>query len=300
MKTNLLLFASLFFLQSNAQQDVQSTQYMYNTILVNPAYAGTREAMSIFISNRSQWIGLDGAPQTNSISMNTPITRNLGIGLSVLNDKIGCSDENNIAADISYSIPTSEIYELSFGVKASVNLLNIDFNKLNLGENKDFVFQNNITNELSPNIGVGLYYHSDISYIGVSAPNLLETIEYKSSKVSYKKTHYYLIAGHVFDLNDRAKFKPSLQVKYVKGAPLEVDLSANFMINDKFTTGVAYRYNSSASVLFGLQVSESLFVGYSYDINTNNLAQYNSGSHEVFLRFEILKTVSRVVAPTFF
>lgn len=300
MKTNLLLFASLFFMQLQAQQDVQSTQYMYNTVLVNPAYAGTREAMSIFISNRSQWIGLDGAPQTNSISMNTPITRNLGIGLSVLNDKIGCSDENNIAADISYSIPTSEIYELSFGVKASVNLLNVDFNKLNLGENKDFVFQNNITNELSPNIGVGLYYHSDISYIGVSAPNLLETIEYNSSKVSYKKTHYYLIAGHVFDLNDRAKFKPSLQVKYVKGAPLEVDLSANFMINDKFTTGVAYRYNSSASVLFGLQVSESLFVGYSYDINTNNLAQYNSGSHEVFLRFEILKTVSRVVAPTFF
>jgi len=306
MKANLLLLSTLFFLQSNAQQDAQFTQYMYNTILVNPAYAGTRDAMSIFISNRSQWIGLEGAPKTNSISMNTPITPSLGIGLSVINDKIGCSDENNIAADISYSIPFSETHQLSFGVKASLNLLNVDFNKLYLGSTIDNVFENNINNKFSPNIGVGFYYHSGVNYIGISAPNLLETVYFSdqndsnSSKIIKDKTHYYLIAGHVFDLNDRVKFKPSLQAKCVKGSPLQVDLSANFMINEKFTAGVAYTYNSSASALFGFQTGESLFIGYSYDINTNNLQKYNSGSHEIFLRFEILKTVSRIVTPTFF
>ena len=295
MKTNLLFLASLFFLQSNAQQDAQFTQYMYNTILVNPAYAGTREALSIFVSHRSQWSGIDGAPKTSSLSFNTPIVENLGVGLSVLNDKIGPVDENNIALDFSYSIPTSEVYKLSFGIKGSMNLLNVDFTKLYLGSNNDVAFQNNIDNKLSPNVGVGFYLHSDISYVGISAPNLLEKVE-----MVPEKTHYYLIAGHVFDLSPSLNFKPAMQTKYVKGAPMEIDLSANMMINEKFVAGVSYRWNTAVSALLGFQTSESFFIGYSYDVDTTKLGNYNSGSHEIFLRFETFKMIHKTISPTFF
>lgn len=295
MKTNLLLFASLFCIQLQAQQDAQFTQYMYNTIIVNPAYAGTREALSIFVSHRSQWSGIDGAPKTSSLSFNTPIVENLGVGLSVLNDKIGPVDENNIALDFSYSIPTSEVYKLSFGIKGSMNLLNVDFTKLYLGSNNDVAFQNNIDNKLSPNVGVGFYLHSDISYVGISAPNLLEKVE-----MVPEKTHYYLIAGHVFDLSPSLNFKPAMQAKYVKGAPMEIDLSANMMINEKFVAGVSYRWNTAVSALLGFQTSESFFIGYSYDIDTTKLGNYNSGSHEIFLRFETFKMIHKTISPTFF
>lgn len=307
MKTNLLLFVSLLCIQIQAQQDAQYTQYMYNTVIVNPAYAGTREAMSIFALHRAQWVGLEGAPQTNSLSLNTPLLPNVGVGLSVVTDKIGPSSENNIAADFSYSIPTSELYEISFGVKASINMLNIDFNKLNLQPGQDPTYQNGADKKVSPNVGIGFYYHSDITYIGISAPNLLETKHFDggdavtaSSNLATEKINYYLIAGHVLDLSPSLKLKPTLQTKYVQGAPLEVDLSANFMINKKFIAGAAYRVNAAVSAMAGFQLGESLFVGYSYDFETTKLASYNSGSHEIFLRYELLQTAYRVVAPIFF
>ncbi|MCW2121129.1 type IX secretion system membrane protein PorP/SprF [Flavobacterium sp. 7A] len=299
----------LVFSIGYSQQDAQFTQYMYNTININPAYAGSRSTLNVFALHRTQWVGLDGAPVTNTASVNTPIEgTNLGLGVSVVNDKIGPSDENNISVDLSYSINTSDNYKLSFGLKATANLLNIDFTRLNQYDKNDYTFENNIDNKFSPNIGFGLYLHSDKSYVGFSIPSLLETSHFdRSAGTSNANSHVakeimnlYLIAGHVFDLNPDLKFKPALLVKEVQGAPLQVDLSGNFMFNDKFMIGAAYRWSAAVSAMVGFQATKSWFIGYSYDTETTNLANYNSGSHEIFLRYELFNKFNRITSPRFF
>ncbi|KIA92144.1 MULTISPECIES: type IX secretion system membrane protein PorP/SprF [unclassified Flavobacterium] len=309
MKKIILRFVLLLAtIASYGQQDAQYTQYMYNTINVNPAYAGSRGVMSIFALHRSQWVGLDGAPVTNSASINTPINgTNLGIGVSVVNDRIGPSDENNIALDVSYTIHTSERYKLSFGIKGTANLLNVDFTKLNQYDKNDYVFETNIDNKFSPNIGAGVYLHSDNTYVGLSAPQLLETKHFdryadagSNSHVAKENMNLYLIAGHVFDLSYNVKFKPSLLTKYVQGAPLQVDVSGNFLINEKFVAGVAYRWSAALSAMVGFQVSNSWFIGYAYDLDTTRLGNYNSGSHEIFLRYELFNKYDKMISPRFF
>jgi type IX secretion system PorP/SprF family membrane protein len=308
MKKSLMLFLLLLSVVINAQQDSQFTQYMYNTINVNPAYAGSREAMSIFALHRTQWVGLDGAPTTNTASLHTPINgTNVGIGISIINDKIGPSDESTISADFSYSIQTSDTYKLSFGIKGTVNLLNVDFNKLNQYDRNDYSFETNIDNKFSPNIGVGIYYHSDRSYIGLSAPNLLETKHFDkyastgaNSYIAKETIHYFLTAGHVFDVSYDVKFKPAMLIKAVQGAPLQVDVSANFMFNEKFTAGVAYRWSAALSALVGFQATDSWFIGYGYDLETTRLSNYNSGSHEIFLRYELFNKYNKMISPRFF
>ena len=298
----------LVFLSGYGQQDAQFTQYMYNTININPGYAGSREAMSVFAMHRTQWVGLDGAPITNTASVNTPINgSNVGLGLSIINDRIGPSDENNIAIDFSYSINTSDRYKLSFGLKASANLLNVDFNKLSQYDQNDYAFQTNIDNKFSPNIGVGFYLHSDNTYVGLSAPYLLETKHFDryaatgaNSHVAKENINLYLIAGHVLDLSYNVKFKPSLLTKYVQGAPLQVDLSTNFMFNDKFVAGLAYRWSAAVSAMVGFQASDSWFIGYGYDLETTRLSNYNSGSHEIFLRYELFNKYTKIISPRFF
>ena len=172
MRTKILIFALMLTgVVSYAQQDAQYTHYMYNTINVNPAYAGSRGALSAFLLHRTQWVGLDGAPVTNSFSINSPIENsNLGVGLSFVNDRIGPTSENVISADISYTIRTSETYKLSFGVKGSANLFDLDRSKLNPQDNNDpSLF--GLSNNFSPNVGAGAYFHSDKLYLGVSVPN---------------------------------------------------------------------------------------------------------------------------------
>ena len=293
----------LVTVSSYSQQDAQYTQYMYNPININPAYAGSREALSIFGLHRTQWVGLDGAPVTNAASIHTPIENtNIGIGLSFVNDKIGPSDQNNISVDFSYTVPTSETFKLSFGLKATADLLNIDYTKLNIYNPSDPRFQNNVDNKFSPNIGAGVYFHSDQTYIGLSVPNFLETKHYddNSTSVAQERLHYYFMAGHVFDLSYDVKFKPSLLTKVVQGAPLQVDLSANFLFFDKLTLGAAYRWSAAVSGMAGFQVSDAIFVGYAYDAESTKLANYNSGSHEIFLRFELFRNYDRMITPRFF
>jgi type IX secretion system PorP/SprF family membrane protein len=309
MRTKLLILV-LILLSGTiyAQQDAQFTQYMYNTVNVNPAYAGSRNSMNVFALHRTQWVGLDGAPITNTVSLNTPIRgSNVGLGVSIINDKIGPSNENDISVDFSYSISTSDTYKLSFGIKASANLLNVDFTRLNQHDKNDYSFDTNIDNQFSPNIGVGLYWHSDNNYIGLSAPNLLETKHFDryagtsaNSHIAKEKIHYYLIAGHVFDLSGSVKFKPSLLTKLVQGAPLQVDVSGNFLINEKFVVGVAYRWSAALSAMVGFQVNDSWFIGYGYDLETTKLANYNSGSHEIFLRYELFNKYDKIISPRFF
>jgi type IX secretion system PorP/SprF family membrane protein len=224
-----------------------------------------------------------------------------------VNDKIGPSDENNIAVDFSYTIHTSDTYKLSFGLKATANLLNIDFTKLNKDDMNDYNFDTNIDNKFSPNIGVGFYLHSDNTYIGISAPNLLETKHFdryagtgSNSHIASEKIHYYLIAGHVFDLSSEVKFKPSILTKVVQGAPLQLDISGNFLINEKFVAGLAYRWSAAVSAMVGFQATDSWFIGYGYDLETTRLANYNLGSHEIFLRYELFKKYDKIISPRFF
>lgn len=303
MKTKLILIITLLagFI-SYGQQDPQYTQYMYNTVKVNPAYAGSRENLSIFGMHRSQWVGLDGAPVTNSVSAHAPTGKNVGIGISFVNDRIGPMDENTLSADFSYTLETSYDWKLALGLKATANLLSVDFTKLNIYNSSDPRFQNNIDNQFSPNFGLGAYWYSEYAYLGFSVPNILETKRYNDNDLSVLKEniHYYLIGGYVFDIAYNIQFKPAFMTKVVNGAPLQVDLSANFLFSEKFTAGLAYRWDAALSALVGFQITESLFAGYTYDMETTRLANYNSGSHEIFLRFEVFSNSNKVVNPRFF
>jgi len=295
-----LLFCSV---ASFAQQDAQFTQYMYNTINVNPAYAGSRGVMSVFGLYRTQWVGLDGAPETSSFSLNTPVGKNVGLGVSLVNDKIGPTNENNLSADFSYSIQTSATAKLSFGIKGSANLFKLDPNKLTQEDLGDTQFQN-FDNKFSPNVGAGIYWHTDKAYLGLSVPNFIQTNRYDDNEVAIFKEqiNYYFIAGYVFDLDryEMIKFKPAILTKIVEGSPLQVDASANFMFYDKFVIGLAYRWSASVSAMAGFQITDSLFLGYAYDRETTKLVNYNSGSHEIFLRFEFLNNYSKINSPRFF
>lgn len=289
-------------MQVHAQQESQFTHYMYNTQSINPAYAGSRDVLSIFGLYRTQWIGLEGAPKTANFSVNTPLSDRVGAGLSVLSEKIGPSDETTVSADFSYNIPLNETYRLFFGVKATANLLNIDYTKLDIYNPNDPNFQGNIDSKFSPNIGAGVYLQSDKAYIGLSVPSILETTHYDDFEVSNvkEKMHAYLMGGYVFDLSPSVKFKPAFILKGVVGAPLQADLSANFLFSEKFTLGAAYRWDAAVSAMVGFQVTPGLMAGYAYDFDTTNLGNYNSGSHEIFLRFEIFKYNVPIFNPRFF
>ncbi|WP_035651474.1 type IX secretion system membrane protein PorP/SprF [Flavobacterium sp. ASV13] len=304
MKKLILIFM-FFSVVCSAQQDAQFTQYMYNTISVNPAYAGSRGVLNVFGLYRTQWIGLDGAPETSTFSLNTPLSNNskLGLGVSLVNDKIGPTVENTLSADLSYSIPTSESFKLSFGIKATANMFNLDVSKLSFENQGDEQFQD-LDNKFSPNIGAGVYWHSDRAYLGFSVPNFIETNRYDDNNTAIfkEKINYYFIAGYVFNLDklEYIRFKPALLTKMAQGAPLQVDVSGNFMFYDKFVVGLAYRWSASVSAMAGFQVSKGMYVGYGYDHETTNLRRYNSGSHEIFLRFEFFNSYKKMTSPRFF
>jgi len=296
--TIVLLFTTIVSL---AQQDAQFTQYMYNTININPAYAGSRGALSIFALHRAQWVGLNGAPVTNALSVNTPLKNSrVGLGLTIINDKIGPVQENMISGDFSYTIPTSDQVSLSFGIKATANLFDLDVAKLNPVDDDPALHDYN--NKFSPNIGVGVYLHSQNAYVGLSVPNFIETNRYDDNEVAIfkEKINYYLIAGYILDLNSTLKFKPALLTKLVEGAPLQVDLSGALMFNEKLTIGLSYRWSAAVSAMVGFQISDAIYIGYGYDLETTRLDNYNSGSHEIFLRYELFKNNDKITTQRFF
>jgi type IX secretion system PorP/SprF family membrane protein len=286
-----------------AQQEAQFTQYMYNTVVINPAYAGTRNVLSINGIHRAQWIGLEGAPKTQTLSIHSPMGERIGMGINILQDEIGPSTETYTNVDFSYTLPIDgKGTNFSFGMKAGFYSLNVDFNKLLIYNPTDATIQNNNISRTSPTIGVGGYLYSDKWYIGLSTPNILKTDHYTNSSISKasQEAHTYLIAGVVFDINPDLKFKPATLFKMVKGAPLSMDISANFLINKRFTLGTSYRLDAAVGALAGFQVSDQLMLGYAYDYDTNDIRGYATGSHEFFVRFEFITRVKGKVSPRFF
>ncbi len=303
MKKTVYILMFLLGLIASAQQEPQYTQYMYNPSVINPAYAGSLGYGSLFSLYRTQWIGLEGAPKTLNLSYHQPLENtSLGLGGNIVHDEIGPSTTTNLGLDISYTIAFENESRLAFGMRAGGQLLNIDYTKLNHYNPSDVSFRTNISNQFSPNIGVGLFYYNENSYVGLSVPMLLETKTYDEFAYSdvNRRQHYYLSAGKVFDLTYDIKFKPAFVVKMVSGAPLQVDLTANFLVNDKFTAGVAYRWSAALSGLVGFKVSDRLMIGYGYDRETTRLANFNSGSHELFLQFDLFKITQRIETPRFF
>jgi len=286
---------------SFAQQDPQFTQYMYNTMSVNPAYAGQREVLSVTALYRTQWVGIDGAPETQTFGIHAPLrNERIGLGLSIVNDRLGPASETYVDANFSYTIPVNDNdTKLSFGIKGGFQLLSTDWSKGRF-QNPDAVFNENVS-LFSPTVGAGLYLHSQKWYLGLSVPNFLTTSFYDDfqESIASERLHYFLIGGYVFDLSETTKFKPAFLVKGVSGAPLIADISANFLFNEKLTLGLAWRWDDSISGLAGFQVSDGLYIGYAYDLTTTALNNYNSGSHEIMLRFELQK-IGRILSPRFF
>ncbi|MBO0322520.1 type IX secretion system membrane protein PorP/SprF [Muricauda sp. CAU 1633] len=307
-----VLFIGFVFQGLVAQQDAQYTQYMFNTLTVNPAYAGSRGQLSFAGLYRSQWVGLDGAPETFTLNLHSPIRNSrLGYGVSVVNDNIGDGvvQQTYLDAVVSYTLEFAREAKLSFGLKMGGNMISLDFNGLR-NFDQEVVQQDNIDNQFTPNFGLGLYYHTDKFYVGVSAPNILETEYFDNSGgdansvnfLSAQQVNLYLITGYVFDIGADLKFKPALLTKAVGGAPLQVDLSANFLFADKFSFGAAYRWDAAVSALAGFQITDQLMIGLAYDRETTELGgtQFNDGSFEIFLRLELLKSFQRTVSPRFF
>ena len=279
------------------QQDAEYTQYMYNMNILNPAYAGIKGVPTIGILGRSQWVGVEGAPNTLTFSIHSPISNRIGLGLSVIHDVIGPVKEDNVNADFSYTIFTSDEGRLAFGIKVGVSFLDVrevitvDPDPLNIP-----------INQTTPNFGAGMMYYNDNFYLGISVPNMLETrhLEKEGGIVSSasEKMHYFITSGYVFDIANNLKLKPSIMIKAASGAPTSVDLSANLLVDEKVEVGLSYRIDDSFSALVGFRVNKDFRIGYAYDHTTTRFGNFNSGSHEIILSFEFNK--KNVKSPRFF
>lgn len=302
IKKAVLILPFLVSIQMIAQQDPQFTQYMYNTLTVNPGYAGSRGHLSILGMHRSQWVGVNGAPTSQVLVIDGPVSERVGLGIVTTYDELGPANELFLDGNFSYTIPVGKNSQrLSFGLKGGGRIFNVDFSK-GLTQNPDVAFQNNIENRFFPTIGAGVYYHSERSYLGLAIPNFFSEDHYdgETQELATERLHYFLIGGIVRNISADIKFKPAFFVKWVPGAPVIADLSANFMIRETVSAGIAYRWDDSFSGLLGLQLSPALNVGYAYDRTTTDLRNFNSGTHEVFLRFELISKQNRLKSPRFY
>jgi len=301
-----LLGLLIWITDSYGQQDPQYTQYMYNMEIVNPAYAGSRGTLSLGLLARSQWTNVNGGPQTMTFSADAPVGKRVGMGLSMIADEIGPAKEQNIYADFSYTVSTSQEGRLAFGLKAGVTLLNVNLLDITLPQTStgdDPLFDENI-NDVFPNFGAGVYYYNDKFYAGFSVPNILKSEHLDNDNINTKaseEVHYFLTTGYVFDLSSTLKLKPSIMVKGVAGAPISIDINANVLLYDRFEMGASYRWEDAVSLLFNFGVTRSFRIGYAYDYTISDFANVNTGgSHEIILLYDIDFTKKNLKSPRFF
>ena len=303
----LLLPAVIFltvFLDANAQQDPHYTQYMYNMNVINPAYAGSKENLSFGLLYRKQWIEIEDAPTTFSFSGSAPAGKNVGLGLSIISDKIGPVEESNVYGDFSYTLNLGGERRLALGLKAGVTFQKIGLRSIiqpTLPDPNDGAFQED-TNNTKLNIGTGLFYYTNKYYVALSIPNMLNSahLDYNGVKYGTEIQHYFLTGGYVFDINENLKFKPFAMIKSAFNAPTSFDISTNFLYLEKFEMGATYRLQDSFGAMVNYAVSPSLRIGYAYDHIISDLKVTTPSSHEIILLFDLNlpKKVSR--SPRYF
>ncbi len=290
--------------QTFAQQDPQFTHYMYNPSTINPAFAGYRNSLSASLIHRSQWIGVSGAPSSQALSIQSPLSNEkIALGANLYNDVTGPLNEMALNIDFAYTIMT-ENSNINFGIKAGGQSYSFDPNKLSIKDQTDGNFVA-VKNQFTPQIGVGLMYETAKLYLGVSVPNIIET-KHENTSVNEIYTgkelrNYYASAGYIFDLSSNIKLKTSAVSKIVLGAPVQLDLSANFLFNEKITVGAAYRFDAAISAMASYQLTKELMIGAAYDYDTTRFSKTNSGSAEFILRYEVsTQTVKRILNPRIF
>ena len=307
MKNNIIIIKSLALLIFGlvtatiyGQQRPQYTQYMYNTQTLNPGYTGTQGKLAASLLYRSQWVGIDGSPETQSFSAHGLVKDRIGLGLTLLNDNLGATNNFEVNANFAYHVKTGMSTTLSFGLNAGLDIFNVDYSKGNFSNELDPVFQENL-NEVRPIVGAGVFYYGAKWYLGASSNNLLNSQIYKDDEtVIERKSQYYLMGGYVFDLSQSVKFKPAMLAKLVSGAPLSVDVSANFLLRERLSLGLAYRYDDAISALAGFHITDNFFLGYAYDYSVTGLENYNDGSHEIILTYNLDGLKKRALSPRFF
>ncbi len=300
----MLMITTAYF--SKGQQDPMYTQYIFNLQTINPAYAGSWQTIGFMALSRFQWVGLNGHPTTQTFSFQTPLrNENVGIGLNVVCDKVGLEKRLTANFDYSYMIYLNDITTLRFGIKGgftnySNNLTEYQQYPDNIA---DPAFQSNVENKFMPNFGLGLYLSSPRYYLSLSLPKILVN-NYQSNVNNYSTSaesdHLYFAGGAVFDVSDMVKFKPTFMTKMVRGAPVQYDLSANFLLAEKFWVGGMYRSGDALGVIAQWIANKHFRVGYAYDFTLTDLRKYQGGIHEVMISYEFTYTKHKLVSPRYF
>ena len=299
------MIVMFFSLGVKAQQDPMYTQYMENIEILNPAYAGSKDVLSMMAVSRNQWVSMPGAPDTRSLSINSPINRsNMGLGLSILSDKIGVIKQNGLYADYSYKLNFSNGRVLALGLKGGINFYQAGLADLQTNDPNDPVFAQDINRSFLPNLGVGAFFSSNRYYLGLSAPKLIENKisanGFSTQNVSRERIHLFFMAGYVFDVNRIVKFKPSIMARFVANSPVSFDLNSTFMFYDRLWVGAMYRLGDSFGGLFQLKVTNQIKIGYSYDLSINQLGAYNGGTHEIMVTYDFNLGQGKIRSPRYF
>jgi len=302
-------FALVSCMSLKAQQQPLYTMYMWNQLIINPAYAGTRDALSVSGVWREQWVGLEGAPSTQVLSIHSPLPNDkVGLGFTIQNDNIGPSNNTGIWGDFAYHLQTGAKSKLSFGLRAGFDIYQSNLRGLDNIDANDPAFNNNVENNFLPNLGFGAYYYGSRGYVGVSIPTILEN-ELNSGNNSGNDAedlfnrHFFLHGGYVFSLSGDSvgvMFKPAAIVRMVNGAPVSFDISANFLIKQKLWLGASYRYEDAVAAIVSFQFTPHLQAGYSYDFGTSDLNNYHRGSHEIMLTYDIFNNDVKTKSPRYF
>ncbi|MEN8838996.1 MAG: type IX secretion system membrane protein PorP/SprF [Flavobacteriales bacterium] len=287
----LAVLTTATFSEVSAQQDAQYSMYMFNPLSINPAYAGSRDALSITSLGRNQWVNIDGAPTTATLSIHTPLRYEaVSLGLSLIQDQIGPTKTTGIYADVSYRFQVSKNSRLSFGLKGGTDIFSADFGNLRVRDESDEQYFTPIQNQLMPNFGFGVYLHSDDYYVGLTAPKIIKN-QLEGATVndlaSTQDRHFFLTAGKTFKVNSVIDVVPSFIAKAVEDAPLSLDVNVNFMFYDKLWIGGGYRFGDSFIGNIVYHFTPQFRAGYAYDYTTSELSNYNTGSHEIMINYDL-------------
>jgi type IX secretion system PorP/SprF family membrane protein len=271
---------------ATAQQDAMYSQYMFNMLSVNPAYAGSREVTSLTALKRWQWLNVEGAPRSATFSADLPVwKKKIGLGIQLLTDKIGVTRSNSVLTSYSYRIKLKKNSTLAFGLQAGFTNMRSDLASINTTSGSDPIFMQNVNTWL-PNFGAGIYYRNENFYAGLSSPHLLNN-KIPEGTQSVQKPHYFLMGGYMFEQSENLLVKPSVLIRYVNGAPVQGDINLNVWFQKKIGAGISYRTSDAFVVMAEFMINRKVSFGYAYDIIITPLNNYASGSHEIMLRYQM-------------